>query len=514
MINFPVPYETEAIYSVIARAGVYQALTSPKQLLDEVFQDRKVVATMDLPCNLSKIQVHLERTGQYDLEKLIYRHTIFPLYAVFVPENVREKAIDLMAFSSGGVVHLMLGVAASVIKYNDQFKYCPQCMQSQLAECGEVYWKREWYLPGMPFCIHHGALEELDHSIKEHRHTFQSASSLVRPNAFQITPQSQSDSYVEVCRWLTKSALELLVLPPMSSPSYEQWTIFYKKIALDNGCNKGSFCCHGSILEYFSAGVPLTLLQQLGLFEGLEKETGWLRAIFRKHRKSFSYLQHMLIWSVFLPKLSVSEVLNQVSAISADNIPKKNRKKSHIHIINELPERRASWDRLACEFGVKLARKCKEGGALYAWLYRHDSDWLLSTNLCYKKQDSSPRLEKINWRARDVDQTKALFRILYKSELNSPDQRMSSNWFLKKIGRESSNQFNREKLPLTWMFLSAYSESVSEHQLRRVSKYCYECSKKNQDIQLWRLLRGTGLSEVRITSETRTVLLLLGYIDS
>ena len=55
MFNFPTPYPDELIYSTVARAGVRLALTSPKQLLDEVFQNRKVSATVDLPCHLEKI---------------------------------------------------------------------------------------------------------------------------------------------------------------------------------------------------------------------------------------------------------------------------------------------------------------------------------------------------------------------------------------------------------------------------------------------------------------------------
>ena len=37
MLNFPVPYPDELIYSLVARAGIHLGLTSPKQLLDEVF---------------------------------------------------------------------------------------------------------------------------------------------------------------------------------------------------------------------------------------------------------------------------------------------------------------------------------------------------------------------------------------------------------------------------------------------------------------------------------------------
>ena len=55
MLNFPMPYEHELIYSTVARAGTRLALDSPKQLLDEVFENRKVIATVDLPCHLNAI---------------------------------------------------------------------------------------------------------------------------------------------------------------------------------------------------------------------------------------------------------------------------------------------------------------------------------------------------------------------------------------------------------------------------------------------------------------------------
>ena len=56
MRNFPVPYSNELIYSTIARAGVYQGIVSPKQLLDEVYGNRKVVATLGLPSHLGTRQ--------------------------------------------------------------------------------------------------------------------------------------------------------------------------------------------------------------------------------------------------------------------------------------------------------------------------------------------------------------------------------------------------------------------------------------------------------------------------
>ncbi|CSE54655.1 Transposon Tn7 transposition protein tnsD [Shigella sonnei] len=83
MRNFPVPYSNELIYSTIARAGVYQGIVSPKQLLDEVYGNRKVVATLGLPSHLGVIARHLHQTGRYAVlkwsTKTGHRVRVFPV---------------------------------------------------------------------------------------------------------------------------------------------------------------------------------------------------------------------------------------------------------------------------------------------------------------------------------------------------------------------------------------------------------------------------------------------------
>jgi len=65
--NFPVPYPDELIYSLVARSGIRSAITSSKQLLNQVFDDRKVIATLDLPSHLSAISSLLVNTGKFDI---------------------------------------------------------------------------------------------------------------------------------------------------------------------------------------------------------------------------------------------------------------------------------------------------------------------------------------------------------------------------------------------------------------------------------------------------------------
>ena len=123
MFNFPTPYPDELIYSTVARAGVRLALTSPKQLLDEVFQNRKVSATVDLPCHLEKI-LHWLPQRLYDLNHLIDKHTLFPIYACFIPEERRQNCLHFMQGASHGALHLAVGLNASKVNIPEYLRYC------------------------------------------------------------------------------------------------------------------------------------------------------------------------------------------------------------------------------------------------------------------------------------------------------------------------------------------------------------------------------------------------------
>ncbi|MEG8243118.1 TniQ family protein [Acinetobacter baumannii] len=224
MWNFPTPLPDELIYSTIARAGLHHGIQSPKQLLDEVYQDRKVVATIDLPSHLNAIVHLLERTGCFTLIDLIYKHTMFGLYAPFVQESHRQKAIILMAEQASGSIHLMLGLNASRVPNNTKFHYCPICIQQQRETYGEYFWNRAWFLPNLSICLKHNcSLLSQDYIQQQHRHLFLP----LLPNQ----TQDSAHSYYKEDFILGQMAVDLLQLDPQSSPSYEQWTRFYLEIA-------------------------------------------------------------------------------------------------------------------------------------------------------------------------------------------------------------------------------------------------------------------------------------------
>ena len=491
MLNFPIPYQNELIYSTIARAGIRLALSSPKQLLDEVFQNRKVIATVDLPCHLNAITNQFP-ASQLSLEDIIYQHTLFPIYAPFVPEGRRQQCLQWMTGASQGSVHLALGINASRLKPIHKLRYCPACFKEQLAMYSELYWPRLWQIQGA-CCPLHGELMDSSIDLRSLcRHDFITPTYQTCPE--QIQSEAISDNLL-----ITDKLLELLSLPPSQSPNYEQWTMLYYQLAQQNHCIRGqNQINHDKILDKIMVRWSSSFLEQYNLGD-LKTETSWIRNIFRKHRKSFSYLEHIIVLDALINKeWTFSAILERVRNINEE--PKDNNSQDlNICTPPNCLEYREKWLKLVKQLGIKPARTLDK--ALYAWLYRNDKDWLLPINQTFH-QSFIPQGIKVDWHKRDLIYVRQLIRRYNDLIWNIDSPRRSTKWWLKQITNVSTIEKNLYRLPITQAFLKRYSEDVSSYQIRRLTKVFIEIKIQNENFPRWVILRKAGLSNERMTSET------------
>ena len=116
MLGLPPPYPEELLYSTIARAGVHDGEISPKQLLDKVFNNRRVIATVDLPSHVQALAEQYPPMLKLVTKALISRHTLLPIYTPFLPRERNKKLRNWMSGSSRGAAHLASGIAASKVK--------------------------------------------------------------------------------------------------------------------------------------------------------------------------------------------------------------------------------------------------------------------------------------------------------------------------------------------------------------------------------------------------------------
>jgi hypothetical protein len=503
MLNFPILYPNELIYSTVVRAGVHRGITSPKQLLDEVFNNRHVIATVDLPNHLGHIAYWYADGLNYDAKRIAYEHTLFPLYAPFTTEPRRLQCLKWMAEESLGAVHLMLGVAASRLKQSKSLKYCPVCMQEQLAIKGECFWLRQWQVVGASSCLKHGQLLEtnLTH-YHSHRHQFFSANPDICPKAEQQVVNAQA-------RRVIRQVNILLAMAPKTSASFVQWSLFYKQLAEQAGLTRGQNVQHEQIKAQVLQRWPASWLNQFGLMVN-DHQTCWLRTIFRKHRKSFSYLEHIVVLETLLPEpWRIDEVIAQVALIQV----RSNQKLNSTSLIEKVSasdhkQFQNNWFELVRQYGTKIARK-NGGGALYAWLYRHDREWLISTNRQFQISYASNN-RRVNWHSRDLSMTRQLIHIKKQHQQHLDAPRGSRRWYLSKTGQESCIEKTLYKLPIVSLFFQKYCESVTDYQIRRIALARSILDERATLPNRWRILREAGLSKERMTGLTKAFLETLG----
>ena len=355
-----------------------------------------------------------------------------------------------------------------------------------------------WQIQGA-CCPQHGNLVESRLDLRSlHRHDFIAPSDVFCTEWNQV-PATSDELFI------SSKIIELLSTPPFVSPSYEQWTMFYNELARRNNCIRGeNQIAFDQISEKISLRWPEKFLQQYHL-DDLASETSWLRHIFRKHRKSFSYLEHIITIEAFLnTDWSFTDIFTQVKSFQKATTQQNNQIKfqdTNFEITRA--ENREKWVGLVQEHGVKPARHLQ--AALYAWLYRNDKDWLLQTNQNFH-QKFIPQGTKIDWQKRDLFYVKQLIQLNNTLiwDLDSP--RRSMKWWFKQTSTSNTLEKNLHKLPLIQLFLERYSENISCYQIRRLTKVFIDIKINKQSIPQWRILRKAGLSEERMTSETKRFL--------
>ena len=281
----------------------------------------------------------------------------------------------------------------------------------------------------------------------------------------------------------------------------EQWSLFYAQLAQRVGCKNQRSLSYSELKSKILKIWPQKFLSQYGL-KVTDSQTCWLRSIFRKHRKSFSYLEHLIVLDALLPRdWSIAEVLTEISTLRKMVFAQVKHKKPILLNKDLLRKNRISWIALIKSDGVQVGRQQGENGkALYAWLYRNDKKWLLKTNLIYHQSSHSNNCHT-NWVQRDQLIYHQLLTINESKTSDLNDPRRSRNWYLSHLQQAGTIEKNLHKLPLTLKFLGCFSESIPLYQIRRIQNAIKQLENDNRSKTRWRVLRSAGLSEERLTEE-------------
>ena len=489
MLGFPKPYPEELLYSTVARAGVHDGETSPKQLLDQVFLNRKVIATVDLPSHVQSIAQQYPENGEPSTASLIDQHTLLPIYAPFMPAERVLKLREWMTGSSYGAVHLASGIAASRVKAKNNLYVCKQCLLEQQSIYGEGFLHRLWQVPLVKVCPIHGALSrtniELD---SEHRHTFFPIDSVERISDVLIDNQDQV---------FAKQSANLLN-NYCEGISYSQWTLFYKRFAANQNYLNGSRIDHAQIRETVVKFWGKKWLEGVGLHP-VDAETSWLKSIFRKHRKSFSFAEHIVaITALSEGQVNIAYAIQEAASLKV-HLDSASTRMPQTDVIDESPisPDQLQWLALLSECSPKLARNGNK--ALYARLYRNHHDWLMVIDLAFHTKSSVVN-NRVDWPQRDRQCARELKHIIESlaDDLDAPH--LSRTFLIHQLNQRATIEKNLSRLPRCEFLLTKYSESTTEYQARRLVRAYLVMKEKQKEIKRWSLIREAGLSDERMTN--------------
>jgi hypothetical protein len=150
----PIPYPDELVYSVIARYHLRTNNESPKWTLREIYGTENVIPTVDLPSHLEEFAMRSGLQGMC-ADDWINRHTFFPYYSPFLPQDRTHQLRALMKSSNGSGIHALVGITASTVDRLKQLRFCPSCYDEDIQRYGEPFWHRVHQLPGVFLCPEH-----------------------------------------------------------------------------------------------------------------------------------------------------------------------------------------------------------------------------------------------------------------------------------------------------------------------------------------------------------------------
>jgi len=194
---FQDPYPDELLYSVWARFGDQVHYSNRSDITWELFGSTSNCALVDWSCSLGYLVGQLPAGHCYMIDMLINRHTLFPLFAPFLPLARRLRIRDQMITGNGKALSARLGILTSHIPPYSRLRFCPECVKCDRERFGETYWHRLHQAPGVEVCPVHTIFLENSTVVRQSgKKSFFSAESVVQ--AFQ----PRSAAYDPHCKFM------------------------------------------------------------------------------------------------------------------------------------------------------------------------------------------------------------------------------------------------------------------------------------------------------------------------
>ncbi|WP_236233366.1 TnsD family Tn7-like transposition protein [Pseudomonas tohonis] len=520
---FPSVYQDETLHSVLSRYAHLSALGTSRAVFNgdrsADFYSQNVV----FPCRLGELIKALPASLGLSLADVITRHTVLPYYGPFLSPHQVKDAHALMAGDGKGLV-LRLGLTASRLEFASRVRFCPDCIDQDIACVGAAYWHRVHQLPGVLVCPHHGTVLR----VLDHRWLSRNSRKLCLPDAHDVQshsllpdiPVSFRSALLEISR---RSQQVLDAGVQSLSPTWVRSALLEGAISLGLASRTGRL--HRETLAHhiskFLSTLPAMLEYSVLGSVDTDCPPAWVEKILHKPRASHHPLKFILLAcslnvdmarllrnsepSLPSPPIAVPRVIAGgrckaqrtrtfvgTSGASAEIIERALRGEDAKTIAAGLEVSLASvyrcmravhggvarWEQarfarllaerrrdFEAEYPEHLAHECSS----YFWLYRHDRRWL--TENVQKRVSVRPMWDRFNEHFRQLDGALAEAVSSCAATLRAlPGKPVLIS--RTRIGRELNalSRFEKQlkKLPRCASALAAACETIEDFHLRRL----------------------------------------------
>lgn len=155
--TFPRVFGDELLFSILGRYQYYEAESSPRDILENVFGTRSLRANIEFPTHLmslAKSLNHLDMTT----EDILMAHTIFPMYEPFMTKSDSDVMKTWMYEDGGHKVKFKIGYIAGSVMKKESLYYCPTCVKESVRNGEEPYFKVVHQMQGIQVCHIHNVV--------------------------------------------------------------------------------------------------------------------------------------------------------------------------------------------------------------------------------------------------------------------------------------------------------------------------------------------------------------------
>ena len=533
---FPTPYPDEILYSTLARYCIRSGNIKEIHNFEDLFGTRNCIAVMELSTQLDALIENMPVGTKYTAEYFIYKHTLFPFLAAFIPKERAEKIIGTMRNGEGAVSYMRIGLISNSINLNKYFRFCPECFKEDIERFGEPYWHRSHQVTGVFVCLKHKIpLYNSTELIRAgNRQRFISASC---KNCIVEKEISYSNYLMKKMLWMAGD-VEILLNNQFGFKKTEWFRNQFRVKLIEKGYARMNNYIHQKKLKQdfvdFYGHEYLALVQSpVSVNSG-----GWLPDMVRNNDRTTYSIRYLLLarflgipvadlfntklgsndedennidayqelWDQRLIELTqsglsireISDILKSsaktirkaIDRLGVEEFWKFNGGGKYLHSkftdteeFRMKRERlRGKWLEIHAQYPDKSSSQIrKNNDGVYAWLKRYDSEWMEEN---YRRIKTVVNI--VDWDKRDAELLPKVKEVVKEMKQGKPE-RITWTTIGSKLGISGWLSKRKEKIPLTKAYIESELESLEEFYIRKIKWGIEELERQGKEITLWNL---------------------------